>query len=570
MKNKTHQKQHLRTIIDCIKVNEDKCPLSSSIIYIPPILGDSTQIVAFFKGCLRGLTFNDQDMPFATATDNATSVSRNSIFNVTSGVFHSSATDNGFSVAPVGLVSGCLGDKVCRVNPCPKNSYCVDAWNLASCPCLVGWEGVYCNKSVDDCRTNLCQNGAVCVDDHVSYTCICPDDRYTGRYCDVLRNPCVNDPPCNSTTTASCDAFNETSVICTCKPGYAGVFCDDVIDNCSPSPCLNNGSCRNAPNRFTCECPKGYFGTVCEERDPCLSEPCFNGGICTAQSRLLNISSSSSSSSSSTSLSTLGSLNNTGTISSSSSSNSSTAISSPPFQCECRQPYYGSVCQNYDFCVGNMCRNNASCIVEQNRPTCQCPFGYYGTFCEFEDHCASLPCQHNAECRNEADTHICLCPFYFTGKNCETAINQCEFNLCFNGATCIFNESTVREAFGSSSSLSSGLILSSSSATSDQNNALPSNSQQTAVSSESRPTALAAATSKSPSNLVEVFINSTYCICSPGFGGDNCQVDVNECDSNPCLNNGSCRDSTNRHPGEGFFVGFRLVSELRLFTLLFR
>lgn len=38
-------------------------------------------------------------------------------------------------------------------------------------------------------------------------------------------------------------------------------------------------------------------------------------------------------------------------------------------------------------------------------------------------------------------------------------------------------------------------------------------------------------------------INTFTCLCPPGFTGSYCQHDINECDSKPCLNGGTCQDS---------------------------
>ena len=37
-------------------------------------------------------------------------------------------------------------------------------------------------------------------------------------------------------------------------------------------------------------------------------------------------------------------------------------------------------------------------------------------------------------------------------------------------------------------------------------------------------------------------INGYECVCSPGFTGKDCDININECESNPCQNNGACID----------------------------
>ena len=52
-------------------------------------------------------------------------------------------------------------------------------------------------------------------------------------------------------------------------------------------------------------------------------------------------------------------------------------------------------------------------------------------------------------------------------------------------------------------------------------------------------------------NGAECFlIQGTYeCVCRPGFQGQHCKEEINECDSVPCRNGGSCEDKVRGRAG---------------------
>lgn len=50
-----------------------------------------------------------------------------------------------------------------------------------------------------------------------------------------------------------------------CRPGYTGANCREISDICiAQDPCDHNGICRPNGSDFTCDCPIGYTGSVCQ------------------------------------------------------------------------------------------------------------------------------------------------------------------------------------------------------------------------------------------------------------------------------------------------------------------
>ncbi|MEE6524359.1 hypothetical protein FKM82_023781 [Ascaphus truei] len=51
---------------------------------------------------------------------------------------------------------------------------------------------------------------------------------------------------------------------------------------CDSDPCLNGGRCEAQEEMYSCVCPTGFSGRLCERVKPalCSLSPCRNGGMC--------------------------------------------------------------------------------------------------------------------------------------------------------------------------------------------------------------------------------------------------------------------------------------------------
>ncbi|XP_052809987.1 uncharacterized protein LOC128238284 isoform X2 [Mya arenaria] len=72
---------------------------------------------------------------------------------------------------------------------------------------------------------------------------------------DCKSMPCVN----NGTCTDLVDDFS-----CTCLEGFSGRRCEHGTNNCMPMPCVNNGACTDLVDGFICTCLEGFSGQRCE------------------------------------------------------------------------------------------------------------------------------------------------------------------------------------------------------------------------------------------------------------------------------------------------------------------
>lgn len=399
----------------------------------------------------------------------------------------------------------------CEFHPCGNNGQCANLLGSFVCKCSAGFTGDRCEINIDDCSPNPCQNEGTCEDGVMNYTCLCTD-QFMGQTCSEVYDACKmigckNGGTCSSMPPshdyrcscplgfegASCqiniddckNVFCNNSQVCfdkvnsfecRCPDGFTGPDCSINIDECTPNPCFNNSKCIDGIANFSCICPPGYTGHRCDEDiDECVSNPCHSG-IC---------------------------INSNGS-----------------FNCYCQPGFSGDNCGiNFDECLSKPCLNNGTCEDLVNSYRCHCAPGYTGRNCDVDiDECLSYPCQNNGTCEDKVNAYVCQCVPGFTGINCETDIDECASTPCQNEGLCR-----------------------------DKINGFDCNCADTGFKGEFCEINIddcdpfPCTNDANCTDLVKDF----KCHCHAGYTGKFCDVDINECTDHPCMNEGLCLEKSN-------------------------
>eukprot|EP00058_Branchiostoma_floridae_P005497 XP_002590985.1 hypothetical protein BRAFLDRAFT_69464 [Branchiostoma floridae] len=210
-----------------------------------------------------------------------------------------------------------------------------------------------------------------------------------------------------------------------------------------------------------------------------------------------------------------------------------------------------ALCADFDECSSAPCRNGATCQDRVNSFTCQCAPGFTGTLCEDIDECSSAPCQNEATCQDGVNSFTCQCAPGFTGTLCETVpyVDGC---LLFSSDAVSYPEASqecqnrgghlvdVKEAE------LQRLIADS----------IPTGSDVSPwIGLKLLPGIIAYADGTSASDIDECSsnpclnggmcfngLNSYVCHCHTGYGGDNCETDLDLCAQVVCPFNWQCQD----------------------------
>uniref|UniRef100_A0A8C3XC95 Neurogenic locus notch homolog protein 1 n=1 Tax=Catagonus wagneri TaxID=51154 RepID=A0A8C3XC95_9CETA len=365
-------------------------------------------------------------------------------------------------------------------NPCEHAGKCINTLGSFECQCLQGYSGPRCEIDVNECVSNPCQNDATCLDQIGEFQCICMP--VAGAVTPPLPpSPlCLSHPPPRAA-------------------GFAGHLCQYDTDECASTPCKNGAKCLDGPNAYTCVCTEGYTGPHCEvDIDECDPDPCHYGsckdGVAT-------------------------------------------------FTCLCRPGYTGHHCEtNVNECHSQPCRHGGTCQDRDNAYLCFCLKGTTGPNCEINlDDCASNPCD-SGTCLDKIDGYECACEPGYTGSMCHINIDECADSPCHNGGTCEdgINGFTCRcpEGYHDPTCLSEVNECSSDPCIHGTcRDSL--NGCARGLGTSARAAGVEAAPPQAGPGQTTQVVATLTAAPSPG---PNCQTNINECASSPCLNQGTCID----------------------------
>ncbi|BFZ08589.1 hypothetical protein BsWGS_11628 [Bradybaena similaris] len=272
----------------------------------------------------------------------------------------------------------------CKVSntTCHNDGLCVNTPGSYTCQCLSGYEGLACENDVNECLSHPCKHNGSCHNIAGSYFCNCTEC-YTGHNCEQNINECLSEICKNGGTCTDLEGDFE----CSCTEFWEGKTCEDNINECLSDPCKNGGTCENVHEGFHCICPTGFIGTFCQaDMDECeLDKTCQNNSTC---------------------------INNIGSY-------TCRCMEGWTGQrCE----------EDIDECDIENCNNFGACVNTQGAFKCECPISWQGTRCQDDvNECAAQvsPCRNNATCNNILGAFLCECAEGWTGALCDVDVNEC-------------------------------------------------------------------------------------------------------------------------------------------------
>ncbi|OWF52623.1 Fibropellin-1 [Mizuhopecten yessoensis] len=171
------------------------------------------------------------------------------------------------------------------------------------------------------------------------------------------------------------------------------------------------------------------------------------------------------------------------------------------------------------------CSGNGSCSVKNHEKFCNCNSGYSGSDCQLMNNfCDESPCVRGTCNNNQGISFTCTCDTGFTGDRCDRdTTNRCTPNTCQAGSC-----RNIKNGADCLCPLTGGF---------------------TQPSCERLDNLCAGIQCSNGGTCVAFGSVRKQCLCQPGYTGENCEININECTLNPqgCLYNGTCSDGVNAY-----------------------
>uniref|UniRef100_UPI003AAC0E98 protein eyes shut homolog n=1 Tax=Centroberyx gerrardi TaxID=166262 RepID=UPI003AAC0E98 len=449
--------------------------------------------------------------------------------------------------------------QLCQSSPllrlCSGNGICqTGLWEDAyHCQCHHHYSGRFCEK-FDACLDNPCENKGVCLSNgstdpsHRTYKCLCPP-HFTGVNCSDVIGKENCDRVCPNGT---CVQVSPASFRCVCDTGYSGPPCEKRKAPCDPNPCRNGGTCEEGTSGFVCHCPEGFRGFNCDSRFDvnCMSYACQEEQMCSAGEHASECACADGN--------MVPACRRQQSLCSPSPclNNASCVSKGDDYACRCLRGFSGKNCEEIiDYCrlLNINCLNEGLCLSVIGGYMCVCAPGWIGEFCQYVgDACLMHPnrCLNGATCITTSQPssppqYVCICPLGFTGTHCQTEINECDSNPCQHNGTCsdlagYYKCQCPTGFLGEDCEVDID-------ACALPNNTCPPKTQCLDLPDGFKYTCRVPC----PQNIQpcanggRCLLNSARsysCVCTPGWSGRNCQINVNDCVQHWCQNGATCVD----------------------------